>query len=195
MALQFLIGAILSTFVWTSANVVLAIPAPQNTASPTASATPSNTSGPATGTATSAASTSSSSSSSTLTRYNHGPIHKLTLRDIVLIVVFVLLPLGLLWFCCGKKYCCFRRRDKREPYNAAYPTQIPGGVFLVPVNQFVPDDPKTGYAVRVDTPANPTEAATPAPPVYHGVILPPRAASPPGKTMEKNGGWKSLFKS
>ena len=59
----------------------------------------------------------------------------------------------------------------------------------------MPPDAKMGYAVRVDTPSNPTEATTPAPPIRHGVIMPPRAASPPGKMSERNGGWSSLFKS
>lgn len=58
----------------------------------------------------------------------------------------------------------------------------------------MPPDPKMGYAVRVDTPSNPTEAATPAPPIFHEVIMPQRAASPPGKMTEKNYGWPSLFK-
>jgi hypothetical protein len=51
-----------------------------------------------------------------------------------------------------------------------------------------------GYAVRVDTPLNPTDAATPAPPIFHEIIMPQRAASPPGKANEKIGGWSSLFK-
>jgi len=53
-----------------------------------------------------------------------------------------------------------------------------------------------GYAVRVDTPANAREVATPAPPMYQEmmVVPPPRAATPAGKMVEKNGGWKSLFK-
>jgi len=74
---------------------------------------------------------------------------------------------------------------------------VAGGVFLVPVNQFIPhDDPKMGYAVRVDTPANAREVATPAPPMYQEMMIvpPPRAATPAGKMVEKNGGWKSLFK-
>ena len=109
--------------------------------------------------------------------------------------MFCLLPLIGLWLCCHRRrYSIFGQKEKRQHYNAAYPTQIPGGVYLVPVNQFVPPDPKMGYAVRVDTPANPTEAATPAPPIFHEVIMPQRAASPPGKTSEKNGGWLSLFK-
>jgi hypothetical protein len=115
---------------------------------------------------------------------------------IVLVVLFCLVPvLGIWGYCLHRKKGWFRRQEKRVPYNAAYPTQIPGGVFLVPVNQFVPPDPKTGYAVRVDTPLNPTETATAAPPIYHQIIMPPTAGSPPGKMSEKNGNWKSLFKS
>jgi hypothetical protein len=115
---------------------------------------------------------------------------------IAIVVVFTVLPMICLWCCCHRKgYSCVRRQEKRQHYNAAYPTQISGGVFLVPVNQFVPPEHKMGYAVRVDTPANPTEATTPAPPVQHQVIMPERAASPPGKMTEKSGGgWTSLFK-
>lgn len=64
----------------------------------------------------------------------------------------------------------------------------------MPVNQFVPPDPKTGYSVRVDTPLNPTElTAATAGYQEQGVVMPPRAASPAGKTSEKNGNWKSMF--
>src|SRR5208282_903757 len=101
-------------------------------------------------------------------------------RLIAIVVIFTVLPIICIWFCCHRKqYSCLRREEKRQHYNAAYPTQISGGVFLVPVNQFVPPEHKMGYAVRVDTPANPTEAAPPAPPVQHQVIMPERAASPP----------------
>src|SRR5271169_6499742 len=112
---------------------------------------------------------------------------------IIIIVIFCILPLAGLYFCCGRgrALCCGRRKEKRNYYNA-YPPQ---GVYLVPVNQFVPPDPKTGYSVRVDTPMNPTETATAAPPIYHEIIMPPTAGSPPGKMSEKNGNWKSLFKS
>jgi hypothetical protein len=85
-----------------------------------------------------------------------------------------------------------RRKEKRSHYNATYPQQMPGGIYLVPVNQFVPPDSRTGYTVRVDTPSNPTDMATP---VYPVDIHPPsRAASPPGRESGKNGGWKGLFK-
>jgi hypothetical protein len=108
-------------------------------------------------------------------------------RNIILIVVFVITPIVLLWFCCGKGWCCFRRTEKRQHYNASVPGGGPmiNGNYLVPINQFVPPDPKTGYAVRVDTPANPTEMAMPAPPIYHEITKPPRAATSGGSRVLK----------
>jgi hypothetical protein len=112
---------------------------------------------------------------------------------IIIIVVFCILPLAALYFCCGggrRVLCCGGRKEKRNYYNA-YPPQ---GVYLVPVNQFVPPDPKMGYSVRVDTPMNSTELEVAAGYQEHGIVMPPRAASPVGKMSEKNGNWKSLFK-
>jgi hypothetical protein len=111
---------------------------------------------------------------------------------IIIIVIFCILPLAGLFFCCGRgrTLCCGHRKEKRNYYNA-YPPQ---GVYLVPVNQFVPPDPKTGYSVRVDTPMNSTELTAAAGYQEQGVVMPPRAASPAGKMNEKNGNWSSLFK-
>jgi hypothetical protein len=135
-------------------------------------------------------------SSDSLTKYCLHLTCGLTVRIVVLVVVFCLLPLAGLWFCCNRRSCCclpclpcVRPQDKPSYQNQR--------VILVPVNQFIPhDDPKLGYAVRVDTPSTSIDPPTPAPPMYQEMLMvaPPRAATPAGRTMEKNGGWKSLFR-
>jgi len=90
-----------------------------------------------------------------------------------------------------------RSKDKkRQFYNSAHPNQIPGGVYLVPVQHFTPPEPRTGYTVRVDNPANVVESGVgpvgPAP--MYEVAAPMRAASPAGRDDGRNGGWKGLFK-
>jgi hypothetical protein len=132
-------------------------------------------------------------SSDSLTRYRSHLTNRLKVRIVVLVVVFCLLPLAGLWFCCNRRsWCCLPcLRPKERP---SYPNQR---VILVPVNQFIPhDDPKMGYAVRVDTPSTSMEPPTPAPPMYQEMLMvaPPRAATPAGRAVEKNGGWKSLFR-
>ena len=116
------------------------------------------------------------------------------IRLIVLVTIFCVLPLVGLWLCCYKMkhMLCFGGGKRRQHYNAAHPAQIPGGVYLVPVNAFVPPDQGTGYSARVDTPGNPTEMVTAAP-LYQqtGVVYPPRAVTP---MTEKSGGWKSVFR-
>src|SRR5271170_6859097 len=99
---------------------------------------------------------------------------------IIIIAIFCILPLAGLYFCCGRgrMFCCGRRKEKRNHYNA-YPPQ---GVYLVPVNQFVPPDAKTGYSVRVDAPLNSRELEVAAGYQEYGVAIPPRAASPAGKS-------------
>jgi hypothetical protein len=171
-------------------ELVRALPAATSTSN--ASASPTT----AVATATSDAATDEpgqTGSSDSLTRYRSHLTHCLKARIVVLVVVFCLLPLAGLWFCCNRRSCCCLPclRPKDRP---SYPNQR---VILVPVNQFIPhDDPKMGYAVRVDTPSTSIEPPTPAPPMYQEMLMvaPPRAATPAGRTMEKNGGWKSLFR-
>jgi hypothetical protein len=196
MAQHFAWSGIAIVSIWYWGCLVLGVPTPDTSSSTTTSATPTKTVETATSTGTSTSTSLSSvqqpTTSSSLTRYSDF-ITKANYRTIILVVVFLVVPLVALWFCCFKKKfsCLFRHKEKRQHYNAAHPTQIPGGVYLVPVNAFVPTDGRTGYTVRVDTPANPTEAATAAPPIFAEVTLPPRAASPLGQGNEK---WKTMFK-
>ena len=88
-------------------------------------------------------------------------------RTIILVVVFVVIPSLGLYLCCnrGRLPCFGPRKEKKNYYNQnQFP---PGGVYLVPVNQFVPPDSRTGYTVRVDTPSNPMEMAMPVYPELH----------------------------
>lgn len=191
MPRTFSIVAIHSVLISYIGGFVAAVPAPQEQTSPTPTFSPT-ASHSATGTPSSLP--ASSGSGSDTTRYSVPKRDLAKIRLIVLVTIFCVLPLVGLWFCCYKmkRMLCFGGGKKRQHYNAAHPTQIPGGVYLVPVNAFVPPDQRTGYSARVDTPGNPGEIATAAPPYQQtGVVYPPRAVTP---MTEKSGGWRSVFR-